>query len=207
MSRSPTRDRPARLAALAAALVAGLVGACGIPADDEPREITQEELPGTTTTTLEVGEEGQTRSVELWFTRFDGDRDVLTSVEQEVPTGGESGRPTPATVLDALLSGVPTDGDVAPDVVTKIPADTALASQPELLNGILTVDLDSGISSVQGNGARLAFGQMVCTVDALEGVEGVVFEIEGDPVNPLVGGGETSSAPLTCDAYDNLVGD
>ena len=207
MSRSPTRGRHARSAALAAVLVAGLVGACGIPADDEPREITQEELPGTATTALEVGEEGQTRSVELYFTHFNGDRDVLTTVEREVPTGGESGRPTPATVLDALLSGVPTDGEVDADVVTKIPADTALASQPELLNGILTVDLDSGIRSVQGDGARLAFGQMVCTVDALEGVEGVVFEIEGDPVNPLVGDGETSSAPLTCDAYDNLLGD
>ena len=59
---------------------------------------------------------------------------------------------------------------------------------------------------MQGDGARLAFGQMVCTVDALDGVEGVVFEIEGDPVNPLVGDGETSSAPLTCDEYDNLLG-
>ncbi len=131
---------------------------------------------------------------------------MLTTVELEVPTGGESGLPTPATVLDALLSGVPTDEAIDPGVVTKIPPDTALASQPDLLNGILTVDLDSGISGVQGDGARLAFGQMVCTVDALDGVEGVVFEIEGDPVNPLVGDGETSSAPLTCDEYDNLLG-
>ena len=184
----------------------GVAGGCGIPADDEPRDITQEQLPGSSTTTLEVGEDGQTRAVELYFTRFDGSRDVLTTVELEVPTGGESGLPTPATVLDALLSGVPTDEAIDPGVVTKIPPDTALASQPDLLNGILTVDLDSGISGVQGDGARLAFGQMVCTVDALDGVEGVVFEIEGDPVNPLVGDGETSSAPLTCDEYDNLLG-
>jgi hypothetical protein len=34
-----------------------------------------------------------------------------------------------------------------------------------------------------------------------------VFEIEGDPVYPLVGDGETSSAPLTCASYDNLLGD
>ncbi|HEU0171056.1 MAG TPA: GerMN domain-containing protein [Acidimicrobiales bacterium] len=204
-----TRPRSRRLPAAvlgAAALGTCALGACGIPADSEPRAITEEQIPDTTTTTPDVGDEGQTRSVELYFTRFDGNRDVLTTVEHEVPTGGESGRPTPATVLEALLSGVPDDA-ADPAVVTKIPADTSLASQPELNGGILTVDLDNGISGVQGDGARLAFGQMVCTVDLLDGVEGVVFEIEGDPVYPLVGDGETSSAPLTCASYDNLLGD
>ena len=206
MTRPRSRRVPAAVLG-AAALGTCALGACGIPADSEPRAITEEQIPDTTTTTPDVGEEGQTRLVELYFTRFDGNRDVLTTVEHEVPTGGESGRPTPATVLEALLSGVPNDDAADPAIVTKIPDDTSLASQPELNGGILTVDLDNGISGVQGDGARLAFGQMVCTVDALEGVEGVVFEIEGDPVNPLVGDGETSSAPLTCDAYDNLLGD
>ena len=197
-----------RAAVLGAAVLGSLfLGACGIPADSEPRAITQEQLPDATATTLDVGQEGQTRLVELYFTRFDGSRDVLTTVDQEVPTGGESGRPTPATVLEALLSGVPTDAAAAdPALVTKIPADTSLASQPELNGGILTVDLDNGIRGAQGDGARLAFGQMVCTVDDLPGVDGVVFEIEGDPLYPLVGDGETSSAPLTCASYDNLLG-
>jgi spore germination protein GerM len=207
-SRRPPRRRPgAHTAVLGAAVLASAVlGGCGIPADREPRAITEEQIPDATTTTVDVGEEGQTRSVDLYFTRFDGSRDVLMTVEHEVPTGGESGRPTPATVLEALLSGVPTDDASDPAVVTKIPADTSLASQPELNGGILTVDLDNGIRGVQGDGARLAFGQMVCTVDALDGVEGVVFAIEGDPVYPLMGDGETSSAPLTCASYDNLLG-
>lgn len=204
--RLPGR-RPGVLAAAlgAAVLASAALGGCGIPADSEPRAITEEQIPDTTTTTVDV-EEVQTRSVDLYFTRFDGSRDVLTTVEHEVPTGGESGRPTPATVLEALLSGVPTDATSDPAVVTKIPADTSLASQPELNGGILTVDLDDGIRGVQGDGARLAFGQLVCTVDALDGVDGVVFEIEGDPVPPLTGDGETSSAPLTCSSYDNLLG-
>jgi spore germination protein GerM len=191
----------------AAVLGAGVLGACGIPADSEPRAITEDQIPDATTTIPDVGDEGQTRSVELYFTRFDGSRDVLTTVQHEVPTGGESGRPTPATVLEALLSGVSADDASDPAVVTKIPADTSLASQPELNGGILTVDLNNGIRGVQGDGARLAFGQMVCTVDLLTGVEGVVFEIEGDPVYPPIGDGETSSAPLTCASYDNLLGD
>jgi spore germination protein GerM len=205
--RPPARRRGVHAAVLgAAALGTAVLGACGIPADSEPRAITEEQIPDTTTTTPDVGEEGQTRLVELYFTRFDGSRDVLTTVEHEVPTGGESGRPTPATVLEALLSGVPTDDAADPTIVTKIPDDTSLASQPELNGGTLTVDLDDGIRGVQGNGARLAFGQMVCTVNLLDGVEGVVFEIEGDPVFPPMGDGETSSAPLTCASYDNLLG-
>jgi spore germination protein GerM len=206
--RRPVRRRPRTpIAVLGAALLGGAVlGGCGIPADSEPRAITEEQIPDATSTTLDVGDEDQTLSVDLYFTRFDGNRDVLTTIEHEVPTGGESGRPTPATVLEALLGGVPADDTSDPAVVTKIPADTSLASQPELNSGIVTVDLDNGIRGVQGDGARLAFGQMVCTVDALDGVDGVVFEIEGDPVYPLMGDGETSSAPLTCASYDNLLG-
>jgi len=197
----PSRGR--RLTA-AVSLAAGLAAAgCGIPADDGPRDISQDQLPATSAP-VDVGGEGQALAVDLWFTRFDGSRDVLTTVTEEVPTGGESGQPTPATVLDALLGGVPDDPGSDPSVVTKIPADTALASQPELRSGILTIDLDHGISGVQGDGARLAYGQMVCTTDALDGVDGVLFTIDGQPLQPPNGQGETGSAPLTCAAYDNL---
>jgi spore germination protein GerM len=47
---------------------------------------------------------------------------------------------------------------------------------------------------------------MVCTAEALDGVERVVFRVEGEPVQPLDGNGEVSSAPLTCASYDNLRG-
>ena len=203
MTRLPTRRA---VSAVLGALLLGALGACGIPADDEPRAVSEDQVPQSTTTSV-GSRDDQTRSVELYFVRFDGQRDVLAAVDHEVPTGGESGMPTPATVLDALLSGVPAEADVDPSVVTKIPADTALASQPELRSGTLTVDLDGGISGVQGDGSRLAYGQMVCTVDALEGVDRVVFEVEGEPVRPLDGEGITSSAPLTCASYENLLGE
>lgn len=198
-----TRPR-ARRALLAALLLAPALAACGIPADDGPREISQDQVPDTPSDTVDVDGDGQARSVDLWFTRFDGDRYVLTPVEEQVTTG-EAGRPTPAVVLDRLLAGVPAEAD-AEGIVTRIPADTALAAQPDLQSGILSVDLDSGMSGIQGDGARLAYGQIVCTADALEGVEGVLFTIEGEPVQPPNGQGETGSAPLTCAAYDELRG-
>lgn len=195
----------ARNALLAALLLAGpALAACGIPADDAPRDISQDQVPDTPEDTVDVDGDGQARLVDLWYTRFDGDRDVLTPVEEQVTTG-EAGRPTPAVVLDRLLAGVPPDAGTA-GVVTKIPPDTSLAAQPELRSGILTIDLDSGISGIQGDGARLAYGQMVCTADALEGVEGVVFTLEGQPLQAPNGQGEAGSAPLTCADYDNLGG-
>jgi spore germination protein GerM len=187
--------------AVAGAVLAG----CGIPADDEPRAVSPEQLP-TSTTTLPSDGEDETRAVDLWFVRFDGERDVLTPVEREIPLRSESGQPTPASVLDALLSGVLADEGAEASIVTKIPHDTALAGQPVLENGTLTVDLGRGISGVQGDGSRLAYGQMVCTAEGLAGVEDVEFLVEGEPVQPLDGNGQVSSAPLTCASYENLIG-
>jgi spore germination protein GerM len=183
-------------------LAAGGVAACGIPADDGPRAISPDNVPvddeGTATT-----EEGQTLVAPLFFTRFDGNREELIEVEREVPTGGSSPSPSPATVLEALLAG-PGEEAEAEHIVTKIPAATALASPPALAGGVLTVDLNPAIRNVQSDGARLAYGQLVCTAGALPGVDAVLFTVEGEPLRPPTGDGETSSAPLTCDAYANL---
>ncbi len=197
-----TRARAA-LAAVVLLLV-GWAAACGIPADDTPRAISQEQVPDDLDSEGDIADDGQTLLADLYFTRFDGSRDNLVSVEREVPTGGSSSTPTPATVLEALLAGVQDDDPGAEDIVNKIPADTALVGQPDLVDGVLTVDLNSAISGVQGDGARLAYGQMVCTADALDEVRGVLFAIEGQPVQAPTGAGETSDAPLTCESYANL---
>jgi spore germination protein GerM len=194
----------ARAALAAVLLLVGGAAACGIPADDTPRAISQEQVPDDLESEGDVADDGQTLLADLYFTRFDDSRDNLVTVEREVPTGGSSSTPTPATVLEALLAGVQDDDPGAEDIVTKIPADTALVGQPDLVDGVLTVDLNSAISGVQGDGARLAYGQMVCTADALDEVRGVLFAIEGQPVQAPTGAGETSDAPLTCESYANL---
>ena len=129
-------------------------------------------------------------AVDLYFVHSEDDRDVLTTVEREVPVRSESGQPTPATVLESLLGGVTAEERDEAAVVNRIPPDTALASQPVLSGGTLTVDLDRRISTVQGDGARLAYGQMVCTMDALDEVERVLFLVEGEAVQPPDGNGE-----------------
>ena len=206
MTPTPGRSGPRAGSMLAALLLAAGLGACGIPADDGPRAISPDNVPaedeGTTPT-----DEGQTQVATLYFARFDGSRDVLVPTEREVPAGGSSSTPTPATVLEALLAGPEGSAAESESIVTKIPADTDLASPPTLVGGVLTVDLNHAISGVQGDGARLAYGQMVCTAGALPDVDAVLFTVEGEPLPPPTGDGETSSAPLTCDAYANLLDD
>lgn len=191
-------------AAMAAVVLLAATAACGIPADDRPRDLSDEQVPEAEGDGADITAEGQTLIAELYFSRFDGNRDMLVPVEREVLTVGSSSTPTPATVLEALLAGVQSSDKGAGDIVTKIPADTALSGQPDLVDGVLTVHLNPAISGVTGDGARLAYGQMVCTADALEEVEGVVFTVDGQPVNPPTGEGPTASRPLACDDYDNL---
>jgi spore germination protein GerM len=204
MTRPPARPRPDRWGRLVVVVLLGVSAACGIPADDGPRSISDDKTPGTMGDGPEVAADGQTLQAELYFTRFDGRHHNLVPIKRRVPTGGSSSTPTPATVLEALLSGVGEDAS-ALDVVTKIPADTGLASQPELKDGILTVDLTEAINGVQSDGARLAYGQMVCTVAALDEVESVLFTVEGQPVPPPTGDGDTTNVPLTCASYASLL--
>lgn len=188
--------------ATAAALAAALLAACGVSADEGPRDIPQAQVPTTTsTTTPPVPDEG-TAEVDLWFTQFSDrdERDMLWSVGAEVPVD-ESGRPTPGVMLEALFQGVPADA-AADGVRTRIPSETALATSPPEQDGTeLTIDLDTGIEGLPGEGSRLAFGQMVCTVTELDGVDSVRFTRQGADIAPLDGSGEARTGPLTCGDY------
>ncbi len=199
--RRATAARAAALVALTC-LLAGPLAACGIPADEGPRAISDEGAPDDLGTDVEVNG-GQSATADLYFTRSDGEQDRLIPVERQVPTGGSSS-PAPATVFEALLDG-PSGTDNVEGLATKLPNATALAGPPDLTGGVLTVDLNQAISGVQGVGAQLAFGQLVCTGDALAGVDGIRFTREGRPQAATIGNGETDTGVLTCDDYGNLL--
>ena len=71
--------------------------------------------------------------------------------------------------------------------------------------GALPVDLNAAISGVTTPGASLAYGQMVCTADEFEDVTSVRFTVEGSPVSPPTGDGDTPSRTVTCDDYAVLL--
>ncbi|MDD9370690.1 MAG: GerMN domain-containing protein [Acidimicrobiales bacterium] len=204
-----TGTGPRRRTALACLLVLlGASAACGIPGDDGPRAIDREQIPANSGADSDGAGDGRTALADLYFATPGDTIDNLVIVRREVPAGSSTS-PTPSTVLENLLLGPQDDDDPVGDVnlenvVTLIPPETQLASPPELDDGILTVDLNSAINGVQGEGARSAYAQLVCTADALAEVRGVRFTIDGEPVNAPTAG-ENSSAPLTCESYANRV--
>jgi spore germination protein GerM len=202
------RHRASRTRRLAAALVlaATTAAGCGIPADDGPRAISQEQRPDRGGDSLDNAAGGATDMATLYFTRFDGDRTLIVPVEVPVPVDAATSTPDPANVLETLLIGRTEDSAAAEGLQTKIPPDTALASPPVLQpDGTLDVDLTSGVFDTQADGARLAYGQIACTADALAGVEAVRFRVEGEPLRAPDGDGQSTELPVTCDSYANLL--
>jgi spore germination protein GerM len=193
-----------RLPLALAALAAALLTACGVPADDEPRAIAQDQEPAEDPAA--DPSEGQTGAALVYLTRFDGTDNHLSSVEMQVPVGASSTLPTPATALEALLGVTPDETLRAAGYSTAIPANTRLLSTPTVDDeGVLTVDVNEPLYRVQAPNSGLAFGQIVCTADAFDEVGAVQFQLEGVPRDAPMGDGESSSQPLTCDAYTDLV--
>jgi spore germination protein GerM len=196
---APTRRLRRGLAVVTGLLLGATVGACGIPADDEPRAISPDNVPPEAENEAPP-EEGATVPAAIWFTRIDGTRELLTRTMHDVAATGSA--PSPVTVLETLFEGPPSD-----DVATSIPAGTAVGpGGADLDQGLLTVDLNDAIDNIRGERAWFAYGQMVCTVSELPGVEGVQFSIEGVTRPSPQGDGVSTNTPLTCEAYDNLRG-
>jgi spore germination protein GerM len=194
MSRHMRVGLPYVLAA--AALVVGASG-CGIPTDSSPRAISRENVPddrvdATTETTGPLA----TVTAPIYLVQSPEDP-RLVRVDREVPAGGSPAGPDPATVLETLLSATPNEREQAEGITNLIPQETRLASQPELARGTLVIDLTRAIFGIEGENQRAAFGQIVCTADALDGVDSVRFQVAGEPTEVQVDSGATDG-PVTC---------
>jgi spore germination protein GerM len=198
------RRRP--LLATRAALVAIviLVAGCGIPADDEPRAIPRDNVPGgvideESATTVP---EGETVDAEVYLVQGSGSERRLVAVEREAAAA------TPAGVLEALFDVVVDEDEADRGITTLIPSATRLASPPEPpedSGGTLTVDLTPGIFTVQGEGLALAFGQIVCTADALDDVQRVLFQVDGQSTGAIDGEGAGTEDAVSCSNYRSLL--
>ena len=186
-----------------ALLVAALLGACGVPADDEPRAIDQEHVSEEIT---EDTAEGRTDTATLYLTRSGASGTLLAPAEWQVPVGTSSTSPTPTTALETLLAFQPDETAQAQGLGTQIPPNTRLVGPLEIDGeGVLTIDLNETLYGMPAPASSLAFGQVVCTADAFGEVGAVLFEQDGQPRRVPMGDGESSGQPLTCDSYANLV--
>ena len=179
-----------------AVVLLGAVG-CGIPTDDGPRAISRENVPDEVVdATTEATASQPTVSARIYLVQSPEDP-RLVAVDRRVPADSPSAGPEPAAVLETLLTATANPRERAEGITNLIPQDTRLASQPELVRGTLLVDLTGEIFDVAGEGQRTAFGQIVCTADALEGVDAVRFQVQGEPIEAPVDTG-AEGGPVTC---------
>jgi spore germination protein GerM len=187
-----------------AVVTLGLVG-CGIPTDDNPRAISSESLPDAAVDdTTEATASEPTVAAPIYLVQSPDDP-RLVDVKRRVPAGSPAAGPDPAAVLETLLSATPNPREQANGITNLIPEDTRLASQPALARGTLVVDLTNEIFNVEGEPQRAAFGQIVCTANALEGVNLVRFLVQGEPTGVQADSGAVDG-PVSCaDDYARLL--
>jgi hypothetical protein len=122
-----------------------------------------------------------------------------------VATRTQSATPRIGTAaMEALLEG-PSPGERSAGVATQIPDGTQLLGLI-VDKGIATVDLTSEYESGGGTASMtMRLAQVVCTLDQFPTVKGVLFQLDGRPVEVLGGEGIVIDHPLRCRDYRDLL--
>lgn len=180
-----------RLPALLLAVLLGLLTACGVPQDDEPRTLDPAAAPFRAFQPDAAPPPQGDLQVELWFLR--SDEPVPITREVELPG-------SPRQVLEQLFRG-PTEAELAEGLSSAIPSSVGLRDVT-VSEGIAVVTLDGLNEQVQVP----AFAQIVATVDGLPNVVGVRFRTSAGDVQVPRGDGGLSAGAVTRNDYAVLLG-
>jgi germination protein M len=116
----------------------------------------------------------------------------------------EHTRAVGAAAMESLLVG-PTEAERGSGTTTAIPEGTRLLGLA-INEGIATVDLSSEFESGGGSlSIRARLGQVACTLDQFPTVNGVRFELDGEPVDVFSGEGIVLDKPVKCGDYEELL--
>lgn len=200
------------LSAILAALVGFLAASCGagngaeeagpVPAAPTETQAGEEEVvvTGTTEETDPSGsgsEEAAERVVlQVWFHQGES-LFVTTRSVGKTPRVGSA-------AIEALLAGPgPVEGSVS--VGTQIPAGTKLLGLV-IEDGIATVDLSSEFESGGGSlSMTMRLAQVVYTLTQFPTVDGVLFRLDGRPVDVFSGEGIVLDHPVERSDYRDLL--
>ncbi|MBA2624923.1 MAG: GerMN domain-containing protein [Acidimicrobiia bacterium] len=179
-----------RSAALIGTLV--LLAGCGVQGDAAPRPLAPDDVPdellapSTTSNGPEEPRAGTTRTV--WLVDNEG---CLADVERrlEGPTGVLS-------VVRSLLEGA-TDEEAEAGLRSDIPPSTETTGVDAVDGENVQLDLSEDFAGVTAENSLRAQAQLVYTVtSALPAVEGVIFLVEGEPLEGTDDQGQLTAAPL-----------
>jgi hypothetical protein len=178
-----------------AAVVLATLAACGISAQDQPREVQPPPGPygALASNRPPSAEPGTVREV-LYFTK-DGS---LVAVNRLV-----RGEPTPTDLMRALLAG-PTESEQNLGIGSAL-SGIDIASDIRVVNGLATVDLTATPEGTGRSDEILAYAQVVCTLDARAAVTKVNFTRHGQPIGVPRDNGALAENPLTTADYAALI--
>jgi spore germination protein GerM len=173
-----------------------------VPTADTSTEGTSEEIPTTTATdeTTETGTETTPSSekvtYQVWFANADG-LFVTYRTEPATPRVGTA-------ALESLLEG-PDSFEEDYGLDTAIPEGTQLLGLA-IDGSIARVDLTSEFESGGGSlSMQTRLAQIVYTITQFPTVKGVVFSLDGEPIDVLGGEGVIIDHPLTRRDYADLL--
>jgi spore germination protein GerM len=190
------------LLAVAAPLLAG---ACTVPTNDEPVELSGSIVPETTTSTSTTSPQTATRSVFVYMLEATDGGTFLRRVPRTVPAD---------TGLQGVLSNLFTQRP-REDVELERPLTSAIPESATLLSAsldpddptLLTVDVRGlfGPEGLQGASLRNALGQIVWTATEGEPALRVVFRQDGERRSALVDNLESTDQAVDRDDYQRQI--
>jgi hypothetical protein len=183
-----------RAAVVAGLLIAALTG-CGIPPERDAREV--EPPPGpyaaleSPATDIPRGTVEQT----VYLVKDGKLVPVVRSVR---------GQSTVDTLIADLVAG-PTEEELANGLTSALPG-ADLIGAVHVIDRQVTIAIPAGFEDTGRSDEYLAFGQIVCTLDARPDVSGVVFFDQGERVAAVPRGDlSLSTGPLTTADYAELI--
>ncbi|MCC6224663.1 MAG: GerMN domain-containing protein [Thermoleophilia bacterium] len=204
MTRFPCSPRLVALALTALALAAAACGGEEVAGDTAPATTaettgTTEAPPPTETGPVETGTSEpeppvEAMTVAIYLLRGEHVGVAHRTVEQQETVG--------TAALEELLRG-PTTEEAAAGLGTSIPAGTALNGLT-IEGGVATVDLSGGFDD--GGGSLSMFtrlAQIVHTLTQFPTVDGVLFELDGVPVETFSSEGIVLDGPQTREEYED----
>ncbi|MGY2126924.1 GerMN domain-containing protein [Blastococcus sp. SYSU DS0617] len=188
-------------AAAAAGLVVAVAAGCGVPTGGSPSTIAATDVPyglaapSPTATPTAPPEANVDTSRVHWLTT-DG-----TLVPRVREVSGTSRRERLAYLLEQLAAG-PTRGERDEQLSTSLPPEVRLGVTG-LEGGTATIDLNLNPSAQApaGVSGRRAVAQIVLTATSVPGVESVLLELAGEPIEAPLPAGELTAGPLTAEDY------
>jgi hypothetical protein len=143
------------------------------------------------------GEEPQgTVTYQVWFTTGES-LHVVKRTQAATPRVGTA-------AVEALLEG-PESFETETGLGTAIPRGTQLLGL-EIEDAIAFVDLTSEFESGGGSFSMfLRLAQVVCTLDQFPTVKGVLFKLDGEPVDVFSGEGIVLDHPVGCSDYEDFL--